>query len=241
MINKKKILCSFLVLSLLCGCGGTTSKIPDTTSGVNDVLKAQMEKEDALKDYISSADDTTENGSANVPEGSTSQKSAPSKDSVSANDAVSADNIASPDDSTPARQTGLNDNAPLPEEDADANKLMGSTEGVDVDLTVLSSTMVYSEVYNIMVSPEEYVGKTIKMRGSYSGFYDSTTDNYYFTCIIQDATACCSQGIEFVLTDDYVYPDDYPYDGDMITVVGVFDTYIEGDYMYCTLRDARLL
>ena len=55
---------------------------------------------------------------------------------------------------------------------------------------------------------------------------------------ISDATACCSQGIEFVLTDDYTYPDDYPERGSEICVMGVFDLYEEGTYTYCTLRDA---
>lgn len=72
-------------------------------------------------------------------------------------------------------------------------------------------------------------------------YHDDTTDNYYFTCIIQDATACCAQGIEFVLTDDYIYPDDYPKADEEICVSGVFDTYMEGDYTYCTLRNAKLL
>ena len=36
---------------------------------------------------------------------------------------------------------------------------------VDVDLTALSSTMVYSEVFNMLNTPENYVGKTIKMTG----------------------------------------------------------------------------
>lgn len=116
-----------------------------------------------------------------------------------------------------------------------------STDGVDVDLTALSSTMVYSQVYNMMVTPENFTGKVVKMQGSYSCFYDSTTGNYYYACIIQDATACCSQGIEFILTDDYKYPQDYPTDGDIITVQGVFDTYYEGENMYCTLRNAKLL
>ena len=31
---------------------------------------------------------------------------------------------------------------------------------------MLSSTMVYSEVYNMMVDPESYIGKTVKMDGS---------------------------------------------------------------------------
>ncbi len=117
----------------------------------------------------------------------------------------------------------------------------GTSNGIDVDLTTLSSTMVYSEVYNMMVAPQEYVGKTVKMDGLYSGFYDDTTKKYYFACIVQDATACCSQGIEFELTDDYKFPDDYPSDGDFITVTGVFDIYQEGEFKYCTLRNAKLL
>ncbi|MCR5398853.1 MAG: hypothetical protein K6E68_04880 [Lachnospiraceae bacterium] len=111
----------------------------------------------------------------------------------------------------------------------------------DVDLTALSSTMIYSEVYNMMVAPNDYIGKTIKMAGMYSQYYDEQNDKYYFACIIKDATACCAQGIEFVLKDEYSFPADYPSDGDYVTVEGVFDTYMEGNDKYCTLRDAILL
>ncbi len=116
-----------------------------------------------------------------------------------------------------------------------------AAEGVDVDLTVLSSTMVFSEVYNMMVEPENYVGKTVKMDGTFSVYYDEPTEEYYFACIIQDATACCAQGIEFELTGEYKYPDDYPEEGGNVCVVGVFDTYKENDSTYCTLRNARLV
>ncbi|MBQ8117911.1 MAG: hypothetical protein IJ147_07645 [Lachnospiraceae bacterium] len=62
----------------------------------------------------------------------------------------------------------------------------------------------------------------------------------YYACIIQDATACCAQGMEFVLTEDYHYPEDYPEEGQEIAVVGIYDTYMEGDYKFCTLRNAVL-
>lgn len=139
------------------------------------------------------------------------------------------------------RQSGLNDNAPAPEPVETASQSQPSEEGIDVDLTVLSATMVYSEVYNMMVSPEAYMGKTVKMSGQYVPFYDDTTDKYYFACIIKDATACCAQGIEFELTDEYAYPDDYPTEGNEICVVGVFDTYEEGETKYCTLRKAKIV
>ncbi|RKM59202.1 hypothetical protein D6855_09860 [Butyrivibrio sp. CB08] len=114
-------------------------------------------------------------------------------------------------------------------------------EGVDVDLTVLSSTMVYSEVYNMMMKPDDYKGKVIKMKGQYVPYLDEATGNRYFACFISDATACCSQGIEFCLTEDYSFPDDYPEEGDTICVEGTFDTYIEDGGLYCTLRNARLV
>ncbi|MCR5686908.1 MAG: hypothetical protein K6G58_02640 [Lachnospiraceae bacterium] len=114
------------------------------------------------------------------------------------------------------------------------------TEGIDIDLTALSATMVYSEVYNMMYYPENYVGKTVKMRGTYAVFHDETTHKYYHGCIIADATACCSQGIEFSLTDDYSFPEDYPSEGEEFTVVGTFEIYDEGESTYCTLMDAKL-
>ncbi len=139
------------------------------------------------------------------------------------------------------RQKGINENAPEPERPDNTETTVDTTEGIDVDLTSLSSTMVYSEVYNMIVSPENYLGKIIKMNGTFAFYHDETTDKYYFACIIADATACCSQGIEFVLTDDYTYPDDYPEAGEEICVAGVYDTYQEGEYTYCTLRNAKII
>ena len=112
---------------------------------------------------------------------------------------------------------------------------------VDVDLTCLSSTMVYAEVYNIVSAPEEYIGKTMKMDGLFAVYHDEETDKYYYACLIQDATAYCQNGIEFVPADARKYPDDFPELGTNITVTGVFDTYEEGGYTYCTLREAKLI
>ena len=86
---------------------------------------------------------------------------------------------------------------------------------VDVDLTVLSSTMVYSEVYNMLYNdPAYYLGKTVKARGEFS-IYQLVTDGVLqpdpvsYACIISDAAACCAEGMEFVLEGNYTYPDDY--------------------------------
>lgn len=107
---------------------------------------------------------------------------------------------------------------------------------IDTDLTVLSSTMVYSEVYNMMVNPDDYRGQTVRMTGQMAKYEDESTGNVYYACIVADATACCQQGIEFVLGDGSAYPEI----GDEITVTGTFGTYDEGEYTYCQLSNAYL-
>ncbi|MDO4287980.1 MAG: hypothetical protein Q4C55_02220 [Eubacterium sp.] len=116
-----------------------------------------------------------------------------------------------------------------------------STAAPDVDLTTLNSTMVYSEVFNMTVRPEDYVGKTVKMRGQFAVYEDTAKGKQYFACVIMDATACCAQGIEFVLSGDHSYPEDYPPSGEEITVQGVFQSYVEDDYTYIQLVDAAFL
>ena len=108
----------------------------------------------------------------------------------------------------------------------------------EVDLTNLNSNMVYSTVYSMVNSPEEYKGKTVKAQGTFDVFTDPESGNMFYACVIADATACCSQGIEFSPPADMKYPDDFPKLDSIITVSGVFDTYEEDGYKYCTLRDS---
>ncbi len=111
------------------------------------------------------------------------------------------------------------------------------SSGIDVDLTKLSSNMVYAEVYNMMTSPEDYVGKTIKMEGTYYASYWEGTGKYYHCVLISDAAACCQNGIEFVWDDDtHVYPDEYPPDNTVIELTGVFELYEEEGQTYCHIK-----
>ena len=100
--------------------------------------------------------------------------------------------------------------------------------------------MVYSEVYNMKNAPGDYIGKTIKMTGQFVYYEDPDTKARYFTCIIGDAMACCSQGLEFVMEGDLAYPDDYPELGADITVIGEFQSYEENGMTWYHLVNARL-
>lgn len=116
-----------------------------------------------------------------------------------------------------------------------------STEGVDIDLTQMSGTMLYSQVNYMMYKPEEFVGKTVKVPGTFSAVYSEEAGRYYFGCLVADQAACCVLGVEFELPETYSYPEDYPAEGENITVFGTFDTYQEGQYTYCVLRNAQLV
>ena len=101
--------------------------------------------------------------------------------------------------------------------------------------------MVYLEVYNMMSSPESYVGETVKMKGNFYHYEEPETMKQYFACVFADATACCSQGLEFVLSGKHTYPYDYPELNSEITVTGTFKVYEEDGFKFCRLTDAAIV
>ena len=117
--------------------------------------------------------------------------------------------------------------------------LENKEEGIDVDLTKLSSTMVYSEVYNMLVNPEEYIGKKVRMQVAFIPFHSDYNQKDYLNCLIADATACCSSGLEFVPADPAV-KETLPESGTEIIVTGTFSTYEEEDDEYVSLVDASV-
>lgn len=111
---------------------------------------------------------------------------------------------------------------------------------IDVDLTILDSNIVYAQVFDMVNNPDNYRGKRVKATGTLAHTTDTSGTKDYFAVFIADASACCQQGLEFERAGDFKYPDDYPEIDSEITVTGEFDTYMEGDYQYCVLRNAEM-
>lgn len=114
-----------------------------------------------------------------------------------------------------------------------------SVQDVDLDLTNFSTTIVYTELFNMAVEPANYVGKTIRVQGTYQIGYDEGSQKYYHYVVVDDATACCVQGIEFVWDGTHQYPDDYPPTGTAMEIVGEFKSYAEGEFTYGYLEIAE--
>ena len=110
----------------------------------------------------------------------------------------------------------------------------------DIDLTQLDSNMVYAQVYDMVYNPDAYAGRNVRAQGPFAYYQDENTGKEYFAVLISDATACCAQGIEFVLEKDAVYPDDYPETGTEIVVDGVYNMYEENGSTYVQLLHAQI-
>ena len=99
---------------------------------------------------------------------------------------------------------------------------------VDLDLTKMSATMIYSTMFDMLIMPEDYVEKNIKVSGWFETYTDPQTGELYYAVVVPDATACCQQGLEFVWMGEHKYPEDFPEIKQDITVTGIYKL-IEND------------
>ena len=204
-----------MILSTACGSKKVATKTSNTTSkSVDQVLQEKTGNSQ-------NADDKNHGGSVTNPDDTSNKKSASSQVPIISGGA-----------------SQINGGSNMKKPSSNSGKVTQASD-MDIDLTRLSSTMLYSEVYNMMNTPENYVGKMVRMNGKLAVY--KYPDRNYYTCIIKDATACCQQGMEFLWAGNHKYPDDYPNEGDGIIVTGVFDIYYEGENKYVQLKDASLI
>ena len=111
---------------------------------------------------------------------------------------------------------------------------------VDIDLTRMSSTMVFAQVYNMVTEPVKFIGKRVKMKGVFSSYYDEETKRRFFGCVIADALACCSQGLAFELAKERKFPDEFPAEGAAITIDGIFEMEEDGDDAFPIIHNATM-
>lgn len=111
---------------------------------------------------------------------------------------------------------------------------------VDIDMTKLNDTMAWSLFTRFFTSPEEYQGKLIKISGTLRSYSRSDKGEYYTSVLVDDAAGCCSSAMDFRLCDWYIYPDDYPFNCNNITVEGTLVSYSDGSDTYTFLADAFL-
>jgi hypothetical protein len=110
----------------------------------------------------------------------------------------------------------------------------------DYDFSRMDKTMMYTQIYNMLKTPDKYKGKIVRMQGKFGHYYDEKTGKHYFGCVVMDATACCSTGMEFSRKGRHNYPENYPKLDEPIIVTGRFSSYKEGKELFCELADAEI-
>lgn len=108
---------------------------------------------------------------------------------------------------------------------------------VNLDLTEMSATMIYSTIFNMLIMPEDYINKTIKVTGWFETATNPQTGEIYYAVVVPDATACCQEGLEFVWPGEHSYPADFPEVGANITITGLYKV-IETDGITYTYLEA---
>ena len=90
-----------------------------------------------------------------------------------------------------------------------------------VDLTALSQTMAVAELAAMTFSPEEYLGRTVRMEGQLAVYpaNPALEVEYFYAVVMEDATACCQQGLEFV------WEGEMPPEGTTLVVTGRYEAY----------------
>ncbi|MBR0385045.1 MAG: hypothetical protein IJI05_00690 [Erysipelotrichaceae bacterium] len=142
-------------------------------------------------------------------------------------------------DSQIKKETGQQDD-PVSEKDKSPVDTTGSSfyqkQDIDLDLTNMTSNMIFATVSNMMATPDNFADKVVRFSGYFLQSRDASSDKVYNCCIVPDALACCAEGLEFVLLDGYSYPEE----GQDIMITGVFRVYYNESFSYCVIENAEI-
>ncbi|MFI3114612.1 MAG: hypothetical protein R3Y12_00550 [Clostridia bacterium] len=98
----------------------------------------------------------------------------------------------------------------------------------DYDLTEASATIVFSQVYDMLVNPDFYEDKTFKIEGECQFFDHPITGERLYFVVVMDALGCCPQGIEVMFNDGIQAPEKFC----NVIIEGTGATDVEFDYTY---------
>lgn len=107
-----------------------------------------------------------------------------------------------------------------------ANPLTEVPKKIDLDFTKMNYNMASSVMFEMMIEPEKYIDKTIKINGQFeTSIYE---ENRYFAIINWDLTGCCPTGLNFIPPDSMIYPYSFPSNSSNITVIGTMKEAFNG-------------
>ena len=125
-----------------------------------------------------------------------------------------------PEDAVPTGQSISNYIDSAPENKSESKP--AASDGIDYDFTDMNFNILNAMNFEMAVDPEKFYGKVMKMRGQFFTVVEPESGQRFYYCVIYDPTACCQTGLDFMMTGDKVYPDDFPPEETYIEIQGPF-------------------
>lgn len=155
--------------------------------------------------------------------GNSEQNDTTDVSSDSVQNGTSLTNSSNTSDDTTLSSVAVKENVEEEKAKEEAFKALDEYE-VDLDLTGLNKNMLTAQVNEILNDTKSYMGKTVRITGTFNQSYYEPTDKYYNYVFGYDDTGCCSAWhIEFY--GDTVPEQIEPYT--TISMVGKISTYDE--------------
>ena len=110
----------------------------------------------------------------------------------------------------------------------------------EIDLTMMSPTMLFAEVVNMTRTPKKYDGATVTLRGGLMILaVDLETGVGSYSCYVEDATKCCQRGIGFTI-DRPLEDTSILVEGSEVIIKGTFESYEMGGRNFVRIADCDI-
>lgn len=103
---------------------------------------------------------------------------------------------------------------------------------VDVDVSILPTSLAFAQVSRMMFDVHEYEGNTVKIQGMY--YHDKIPELGIDrkTIMLLDELSCCQGYFEIILPDGVEFPEN----GEQMMLIGEYILESKGEYSYPVLR-----
>lgn len=110
----------------------------------------------------------------------------------------------------------------------------------EIDLTMMSPTMLFAEVVNMTRTPKKYDGAMVTLRGGLMILaVDLETGVGSYSCYVEDATKCCQRGIGFTI-DRPLEDTSILVEGSEVIIKGTFEIYEMGGRSFVRIADCEI-
>lgn len=118
-----------------------------------------------------------------------------------------------------------------------------SSKKFDIDFSKMNYTMMSAQIFDMMIEPESYIGKTVKFTGQFLSTFDEESRIRFYSILKYDATACCQTGLPFIWEGTHDFPEDYPEELSDIEICGTLQQkQINGmDFFYIDTKEIKRL